>query len=60
MANGWKVEDQANKLPTLLKWEALAIWLELTAEQEKDHETTKKKIQNVIMPMEFASLEEFY
>ena len=59
-ANGWKAEDQAIKLPTLLEVEALAIWLELTTEQQKDYETTKKEMQNTIMPMGFASLEEFH
>ena len=42
-ANGWKEEDQAVKLPTLLEGEALAIWLELTPEQQKDYSVTKKK-----------------
>ena len=59
-ANGWKAEDQAIKLPTLLEGEALAIWLELTEEQRKDYEIAKKEIQNTIMPMGFVSLEEFH
>ena len=33
-ANGWDETTQALKLPTLLEGEALAIWLELTVEQQ--------------------------
>jgi len=43
-ASGWKEEDQAINLPTLLE-EAQAIWLELMAEQQKDHSVTKTDIQ---------------
>jgi len=32
-ANGWDAAKQAKKLPTLLEGEALAVWLELTAEE---------------------------
>ena len=52
-ANGWKAEDQAVKLPTLLKGEVLAIWLELNEEQRKNYETAKSKILTTIMPMGF-------
>ena len=55
-ANGWKVKDQAIKLPTLLEGKALAIWFELTLEQQKDYETAKKDIQNTIMLMGFVLL----
>ena len=34
-ANGWNSETKALKLPTLLEGEALAVWLELTEEQQK-------------------------
>jgi len=44
----------------LLEGEALAIWLELTSELQKDYETAKKEIQNTIMPMGFVLLEEFH
>jgi len=53
-ANGWKEEDQAIKLPTLLEGEAR---LELMAKQQKNYSVTKREIQNVIMPMGFVSLE---
>lgn len=48
------------KLPTLLEGEALAIWLELTADQQKDYTVAKREIQNAIMPMGFVSLDEFH
>ena len=55
-----EAEDQAIKLPTLLKGEAIPIWLELTSKQQKDHEMAKKEIQNTIMLMGCVSLEEFH
>jgi len=42
-ANGWKEEDQVVRLPTLLEGEALAIWLELTPEQQEDYSVKKKR-----------------
>ena len=56
-ANEWNEATQALKLPTLLEGEALAIWLELEDEQQKDFKTAKGKI---IMPMAFSTLEEFH
>ena len=35
-ANAWDAEKKALKLSTLLEGEALAVWLELTADQQKD------------------------
>ena len=60
MENGWKAEDQVIKLPKFLEEEALAIWVELALEQQKDYEMAKKEIQNTKMLMGFVSLEEFY
>ena len=57
---GWGNQAQALKLPTLLEGEALAVWLELSAEQEASYATAKKEISDTIMPMEFVSLEEFH
>ena len=45
------------KLPTLLEGEALAIWLELTTDEQKDYMTMKKKIIDAIKPMSFISLD---
>ena len=37
-------ELMAKKLPTLLEGEALAVWLELTTEQQGTYQTAKSKI----------------
>ena len=55
VANRWKAENQAVKLPTLLEGEALAIRLELNEEQRKNYETAQNKILTNIMPMGFVS-----
>ena len=59
-ANGWDNDKMALKLPTLLEGEALAVWLELTLEEQKDYAITKKKIINAIKPMSFVSLDDFH
>ena len=41
-ANGWDNDKMALKLPTLLEGEALAVWLELTVEEQKDYSATKQ------------------
>ena len=40
-ANKWNEETQALKLPTLLEGEALAVWLELSEEEQSSMETIK-------------------
>ena len=50
----------ALKLPTLLEGEALAVWLELSSDEQKDYATTKKKIIDAIKPMSFISLDNFH
>ena len=59
-ANAWDADKKALKLQTLLEDEALAVWLELTDEQQKDYAVTKAKIIDAIMPMEFVSLDDFH
>lgn len=59
-ANGWNEATQALKLPTLLEGEALAIWLELTEEQQGNYTTAKDSIVKTMMPMEFISMDEFH
>ena len=41
-ANGWNHEAKAVKLPTLLEGEVIAIWLELSKEEQGEYKTTKK------------------
>ena len=50
----------ALKLPTLLEGEALAVWLELSPDEQKDYAVTKKKIIDTIQPMSFISLDDFH
>ena len=59
-ANGWDNDKMALKLPTLLEGEALAVWLELSSDEQKDYATTKKKIIDAIKPMSFISLDNFH
>ena len=59
-SRGWNVETKAAKLPTLLEGEALAVWLELTTEQQDDYAIAKKEILSAVMPMGFVSLGEFH
>jgi len=44
----------------LLEREAMAIWLELTAEQQNDYSIAKKEIQSAVMFMGFISLDKFH
>ena len=57
-ANNWRDETKALKLPTLLEGEALAIWLELSEEEQGTYETAKKVLLEKMTPPEFVTLEE--
>ena len=59
-ANGWDAATNAKKLPTLLEGEALAVWLDLTEEKQRDYAEAKKAIEKALMPMNFVSLEDFH
>ena len=59
-ANGWNSETKAKKLPTLLEGEALAIWMELSEDEQKDFDDAKKKIAERIVPEVFVTLDEFH
>lgn len=50
-ANKWNDTKKDLKLLTVLEGEALAVWIELTDDEQKDYSVTKKKIKDVIMPM---------
>ena len=58
--NSWDNEKKALKLPTLLEGEALAVWLELSKDEQKDYALTKQNIVDAIRPMSFVSLEDFH
>jgi len=59
-ANKWNEETQALKLPTLLEGEALAVWLELSEDEQSSMETIKRKLKEKMMPMKFISLSQFH
>ena len=49
--NDWNDKTKAQKLPTLLEDEALAIWLELTIEEKGSYTTNKAKIIAQMVPI---------
>ena len=59
-ANGWDAAVKAKKLPTLLEGEALAVWFELSDEQQNDYAETKKVMLKTMLPMNFVSLDDFH
>ena len=59
-ANGWEAAAKATRLPTLLEGEALAIWLELSTEQQGDYGVAKEEIEKAMKPMGFVSLDDFH
>ena len=59
-ANKWDDAAQALKLPTFWEGEALAVWLELTEEEQPDYSTMKEKLISKLRPAQFVSLDEFY
>jgi len=58
--NGWDAKNKAKKFPTLLKGEALAVWLELSSEQQDYYAVTKKAMEKAMLPMNFVSLDDFH
>ena len=61
VANEWGDELKAKKLLTLLEGEALAVWLELSTEQQASYDAAKNKakITKAMAPVQFVSLEDF-
>ena len=57
-ANDWDDTMKAKKLPTLLEGEALAIWLELSQDKQKDYGEAKKRIVSRMAPLKFISMDE--
>ena len=58
-ANGWMEETKVVKLPTLLEGEALAVWLDLNADERKTYDVAKKRLIETLMPMGFTMLNRF-
>ena len=59
-ANEWNDDKKIKKLPTLLEGEALALWLELSDEDQADYAKAKKAITEKMCPASFVSLDEFH
>ena len=59
-ANGWNNATKALKLPILLEGEALAVWLDLSEEEQDDYASVKEAMMRTMMPMEFVSLDDFH
>ena len=59
-ANEWNEATKALKLPTLLEGEVLAIWLELSDDDQKTYTEAKKKIVEKMAPQSFVSLGDFH
>ena len=59
-ANDWDDAMQAKKMPTLLEGEALAVWLDLSEDDQKNYSEAKKKIIGRLAPMSFVSLDDFH
>ena len=59
-ANGWDAAVKPVKLPTLLEGEALAVWLDLTKEQQSDYSVMVDKLKSKLAPIGFSLLEAFY
>lgn len=59
-ANGWNAAAMALKLPTLLEGEALAVWLELSEEDQSSYSKAREKIKQKMLPMEFLALNNFH
>ena len=59
-ANDWGDDMKVKKLPTLLEGEAIAVWFELTSEEQGSYSTTKEKIIEQMAPANFVPLADFH
>ena len=50
---------QVLKLPTLLEGEALAVWMELSEEEQENYQRVKAQMITRMAPARFVSLEDF-
>ena len=60
LMNGWNDAKKALKLPTLLEGKVLAVWLDLTEEEQADYAVTVQKLKEKLAPSGFSSLEAFH
>ena len=59
-ANDWDDETKAKKLPTLLEGEAVAVWFDLSTEEQGTYKTAKEKIVEQMAPARFVTLADFH
>ena len=57
--NKWNSASQALKPPTFLEGKILAMWIELTENEQSDYSTVKEKLVSKLKPAQFVSLDEF-
>ena len=58
-ANGWDAAVKAVKLLTLLEDEVLAVWLDLTEEQQSDYLVTVNKLKSKQLASDFHHWKQF-
>jgi len=59
-ANNWGAEMKVKKLLKLLEGEAIAVWFELTSEEQDTYDTIKERITKQMAPARFVSLADFH
>lgn len=59
-ANAWDDDMKALKLPTLLEGEALAVWMDLSENQQKSYGDAKAAVLERMAPASFVSLDDFH
>ena len=57
--NGWDDDARAAKLPTLLEGETLAVWSELSEQDQSTYSTAQQWIKKAMAHIEFVSLSGF-
>ena len=59
-ANSWDNDMMALKLPTLLEGEALAVWMDLSEDQQKSYSDARAAVPECMAPATFVSLDDFH
>ena len=59
-ANKWTDETKALKLPMLLEGQVLAVWLELSENEQADYAAVAEQLCSKLTPLRFVFLDEFH
>ena len=59
-ADDWDDETKAKKLPMLLEGKAVAVWFDLSTEEQGTYKTAKEKIVEQMAPARFVTLADFH